>query len=88
MAHEVILSRGRPDGLSAQNILPAVVERLQNGEGPSVMVSLKIGPDPILAQVTRRAVIELGLAPGQSVHVILKSMAVARDHIATGSVQT
>ena len=88
MAHEVILSRDRPVGLSAQNILPAVVEGLQNGEGPSVMVSLKIGPDPILAQVTRRAVIELGLAPGQSVHVILKSMAVARDHIATGSVRT
>lgn len=84
MAHEVILSRERPVGLSAQNILPAVVEGLQDGEGPSVMVRLMIGPDPVLAQVTRRAVAELGLAPGQRVHLILKSMAVGRDQIAAG----
>ena len=84
MAHEVILSRDRPTGLSAQNILPALVTGLQDGEAPSVMVSLKIGPDPVLVQVTGRAVAELGLAPGQSVHLILKSMAVGRDQIAAG----
>ena len=84
MAHEVILSRHRPTGLSAQNILPAVIAGLHEGDGPAVMVHLAIGPDPVLARITRRAVAELGLAPGQTVHVILKSMSVARDHIAAG----
>ncbi len=85
MAHEVILSRARPTGLSAQNILPAVITSLQEGDGPAVMVHLVIGPDAVLARITRRSVAELGLAPGQTVHVILKSMAVARDHIAAGT---
>lgn len=87
MAHEVILSRDRPLGLSAQNILPATITGLQEGDGPAVMVQLAVGPEIILARVTRRAVADLELAPGQPVHVILKSMAVARDHIAAGLAQ-
>lgn len=84
MAHEVILARGRPVGLSAQNILPATVVDLLPGEGASVMVRLALGPDRILARVTRRAIAALGLGPGQDVHVILKSMAVTRDQIGAG----
>ena len=82
MAHEVILSRARPVGLSAQNILPATVSTLLPGEGPGVMVHLRLGPDEIVARITRRAALDLALGPGDSVHVILKSMSVARDHIA------
>ena len=85
MAHEVILSRGRPEGLSAQNILPAVILDLLPGEGASVMVQLGLGTDRILARITGRSVVELGLSPGQAVHVILKSMAVGRDQIAEGA---
>lgn len=82
MAHEVILARERPRGLSAQNILPATVTAIAGDDGPSVMVHLAIGPDPVLARITRRALNELGLAVGQTVHVVLKSMAVTRDDIA------
>lgn len=82
LAHEVILSRARPLGLSAQNILPATVTALHPGDGPGVMVHLAIGPDVILARITRRAASDLGLAQGDAVHVILKTMSVARDHIA------
>jgi molybdate transport system ATP-binding protein len=82
MAHEVILSRDRPVGLSAQNILPAIVRALVPGDGPAVTLRLVLGPDEILARITRRAAAELNLAPGDRVHVILKAMSVARDHIA------
>ncbi|MBL9052820.1 MAG: molybdenum ABC transporter ATP-binding protein [Tabrizicola sp.] len=82
MAHDVILARERPSGLSAQNILPATVTAIAGGEEPSVIVHLAIGPDPVLARITRRALTELGLATGQTVHVVLKSMAVSRDDIA------
>ena len=82
MAHEVILSRARPVGLSAQNILPGTVTAVQPGDGPGVMVHLRIGTDEIVARITRRAAAELGLVPGDSVHAVLKTMSVARDHIA------
>jgi molybdate transport system ATP-binding protein len=82
MAHEVILSRARPVGLSAQNILPATVTAVRAGDGPAVMVHLAVGPDVILARITRRAAAELALAPGDTAHAVLKAMSVARDHIA------
>jgi molybdate transport system ATP-binding protein len=82
MAHEVILSRERPVGLSAQNILPCNVTGIRGGEGPGVMVHLAVGGDEIVARITRRAAAQLALQPGDTAHAILKSMSVARDHIA------
>ena len=82
MAHDVILSRDRPIGLSAQNILPCTITALRPGEGPGVMVHLAVGEEEILARITRRAAADLGLAVGDRVHAVLKAMSVARDHIA------
>ena len=82
MAHDVILSRDRPIGLSAQNILPCTITALRPGEGPGIMVHLAVGEDEILARITRRAAADLGLAVGDRVHAVLKAMSVARDHIA------
>lgn len=84
LAHEVILARGRPEGLSAQNILPATVAAIRHGDGPAVMVDLALGPDRIIARITRRALNDLELQTGDRVHVILKAMSVARRQIATG----
>ncbi|WP_231714321.1 TOBE domain-containing protein [Paracoccus liaowanqingii] len=82
MAHDVILSRARPEGLSAQNILPVRVIDQRQGDGPAVMVRLAVGTDQLLARITRRAADQLALQPGEQTHAILKSMSVARDHIA------
>lgn len=82
LAHEVILSRARPEGLSAQNILAGTVTRIVPGAGPGVMVHVAVGNHEILARITRRAADQTGLAPGQAVHAILKSMSVARGHVA------
>ena len=82
MAHEVILSRARPEGLSAQNILAGRVTQIVTGKGPAVTVHVSIGADEILARITRRAAAQMQLAPGDDVHAILKSMSVARDHMA------
>ena len=87
-AHEVILSRGRPEGLSAQNILPATVLRITHGNGPGALVHLALGQDEIIARITQRAVAALGLQPGTPVHAILKSMSVARDDVATAAPET
>ncbi len=88
MAHEVILSRARPEGLSAQNILAGTVARIVAGQGPGIIVHVTVGENEILARITRRAAEQMRLTPGDPVHAILKSMSVARDHVApeaTGS---
>lgn len=82
MAHDVILARARPEGLSAQNILAGKVTRIVPGAGPGVIVHVGVGEDEILARITRRAADQLRLQPGDAVHAIIKSMSVARDHVA------
>lgn len=82
LAHEVILSRSRPQGLSAQNIIAGTVARIVPGPGPDVIVHIALGEEELLARITRRAADQLHLAAGDPVHAILKSMSVARDHLA------
>ncbi len=81
LAHEVILSRVRPEGLSAQNILAGTVARIVPGSGPGMIVHVAVGDQEILARITRRAAEQMRLHPGDNVHAILKSMSVARDHV-------
>jgi molybdate transport system ATP-binding protein len=80
-AQDVILARVRPEGLSALNILPATVSALHEGQGPGVLVRLDLGAEFLLARVTRRSALALGLAPGVGVHAVLKSVAVAQADI-------
>jgi molybdate transport system ATP-binding protein len=80
-AQDVILSRDRPVGLSALNILSARVAALHDGQGPGVLVRLEIGSDFLLARVTRRSALALALEPGVAVHAILKSVAVAQADV-------
>lgn len=87
LAHEVILSRDRPSGLSALNILPGTITRIHQGDGPGAVVHLAIGSEEILIRITRRACAALDLKTGDSAHAILKSMSVARDRIWTAPAQ-
>ncbi|NNU79435.1 molybdenum ABC transporter ATP-binding protein [Halovulum dunhuangense] len=80
-AQDVILSRGRPEGLSALNILPATVSEVRRGTGPGVMVQLRAGDDLILARITRRSADLLGIAPGMTCFCIVKSVAIARRNV-------
>lgn len=81
MAHEVILARARPEGLSAQNILAGTVAQIVQGKGPAVTVHVRVGNHEMLARITRRAAEQMALQPGDPVHAIVKSMSVARDHV-------
>lgn len=74
LAHEVILSRAAPTGLSALNVLPATVSRVQGG-----YVQLQVGQAQLLAQVTERSVAALALQPGTPCHAIIKSAAIVRS---------
>ncbi len=82
-AQDVMLSRTRPEGLSALNILPATVTALRLGDGPGALVQLQIGQDLLLARITRRSATALDLQPGTAVFAVLKAVAVAAADIGT-----
>jgi molybdate transport system ATP-binding protein len=80
-AHDVILSRGAPQGLSALNILPGTVAELRAGEGPGALVAIDTAAGRLLARITRRSAEALGIAPGATVHAVVKSVAVAPSDV-------
>jgi molybdate transport system ATP-binding protein len=77
-ARDVIIALARPDGLSALNVLPAIVTEIGATDAPFVDVRLQAGPDAILARITRRSLHVLRLEPGKAVFAVLKSAAIAR----------
>ncbi len=80
-ANDVLLSRARPTGLSALNILPATVARITEGLGPDKLVQLRVGDDLVLAQVTNRSAKALELTEGTACFAILKTVAVSQNDI-------
>ena len=80
-AQEVILSLDRPQGLSALNILPGTVQQIRSGSGPGAIVSVDTRAGRILARITQRSVAAMGLRPGQSCHVIIKTVAIAPQDV-------
>lgn len=82
-AQDVILSRSRPEGLSALNILQGHVSDIRLGPD-GAMIQIAIGPDHLLARITARSATALHLAPGQAIFAIVKSIAAAQTDIGTG----
>lgn len=82
LAQDVMLATHRPEGISALNILPAIVSDIRLGEGPGAIVSLRAGSETILARITRRSSRALSLAPGVPVFAVLKAVSVAQENIA------
>ena len=80
-AQDVMLAVQRPEGISALNILPATVVALRMGDGPGAMVQLRLGEDLLLARITRRSAMHLGLTVGSPVFAVLKTVAVAPGDI-------
>lgn len=83
-AQDVILSRNRPEGLSALNILTGTITEVRHGHGPGTMVTLTVGDARLAARITRRSAETLGLATGQTCHAIIKSVATAPEDVGTG----
>ncbi len=85
LAHEVILSREAPSGLSALNILPGNVENIRTGDGPGAMVSVATPAGRILARITQRSARALGLAEGSECYAVVKSVAIAPGDVGGGA---
>jgi molybdate transport system ATP-binding protein len=78
-AQDVMLSLSPPQGVSALNILPAIVTQMTTGQGPDALIQLGVGNERLLARVTHRSAASLGLVAGMPVYAIIKSVAVIRQ---------
>ena len=75
-ANDVSLCHNEPESSTILNIVPAIIEQIQDDAGPSALVRLQLGSDRIIARVTRRSVRELQLAEGEQLFAQIKSVAV------------
>lgn len=81
-AADVMLARGRPQGLSALNILPGQVESAVSA-GDTVLVRLATGAGPILSRITLRSARELDVRPGVDLTAIVKSLSHGPEDVGT-----
>lgn len=78
-ARDVLLASSRPEGLSAQNVLEGTVkEIIEEQETAFAEVFVAIGGQSVRARITRAAVAQMGLAPGQRVYAVLKAISFDR----------
>lgn len=85
LARDVILARDPPVGLSVRNALMGIVSRIDAGEDDTIDVQVDIGGPIVMAHITREALHELGLAPGRSVHVLVKAVSI-RGHVLSAGI--
>jgi molybdate transport system ATP-binding protein len=74
-ARDVSLTLERQSGTSILNILPVTVDDISLDDSAQVTVRLLAANVPILARVTRKSALELGLQPGLGVFAQVKSIA-------------
>ncbi|WP_413990393.1 molybdenum ABC transporter ATP-binding protein [Labrys okinawensis] len=74
---DVSLATKRPGGVSIRTMLPASVKAVEVDDGPIARVDLALdGGDILSAFITRNAVDELGLCPGDSVLAMIKAASI------------
>ena len=76
-ATDVTLALSKPRELSIRTALRGKVEAVSEPSGAVVMVEVRLaGGEMLAAAVTRKAVDELGLGPGDDVHCLVKSVSI------------
>ncbi len=75
-ARDVVLALNDPEHTSIQNHLLVTIERIECSQQEHCLVATRtLDHQLLLAQVTPRAVQQLGLQPGQRVYALIKSVA-------------
>jgi molybdate transport system ATP-binding protein len=80
-ARDVSIALERPRGLSVQNVLEATIVELTEEFGAIVDVELRVGATPLIARITRKAAVELSLAPGKRVYALVKAVSIDRRSV-------
>ncbi|MGH8686537.1 MAG: molybdenum ABC transporter ATP-binding protein [Burkholderiales bacterium] len=80
-ARDVALALSRPMDASFLNVLAGTVTAVGEDAGASVDVQLAVGGTPVIARITRKSCMALGLAPGKSVYALVKAVAIDRHSV-------
>jgi molybdate transport system ATP-binding protein len=80
-ARDVALAAEPPRAASFQNVLPGTVAAIGADFGALVEVTVSLGATAIVARVTRKAVSDLGLAPGRPVFALVKAVSIDRHAV-------
>jgi molybdate transport system ATP-binding protein len=80
-ARDVSLALAAPSGISIRNVLAGAVAALRPEEGPSLDVELDLGGTALIARITRKSALELGLKPGLPVFALVKSVSIDRRSV-------
>jgi len=83
-ANDVSICRERPAATTIMNILPATVESIFGDGEATELVQLAVGGASILARITRRSCLQLGIRPGEAVLAQIKSVAVKKAPASRG----
>jgi molybdate transport system ATP-binding protein len=75
-ARDVMLARVHPQEVSALNVLPARIEELRAADGCHADVRIAVGAARLVARLTRRSAVGLGLVSGMPVFAVVKSVAI------------
>lgn len=78
LARDVSLALAPHDDSSILNRLPVEVVEINGADEAMAFIRLKAGGEYLIAQVTRRSVAHLQLAPGKAVWAQIKSVAIVR----------
>jgi molybdate transport system ATP-binding protein len=78
-ARDVVIASRRPSHLSIRNVLDATLTRIDVDSTIYAELSLAVGAQALRARITREAVAELELEPGQAVYALIKSIAFDDD---------
>lgn len=74
-ARDVTLATHRPHGLSIRNVLQGTVGSIEDRGGAIVEVHVQVTGRELLARISRQALDEMQLKPGQTVYALIKAIA-------------
>ncbi|MEZ5501745.1 MAG: molybdenum ABC transporter ATP-binding protein [Halioglobus sp.] len=78
-ARDVSVCRERPLDSSILNILPVTISEIENTESARLLLRMSLGSQFLLARVTRKSVVQLGLRVGENVYAQIKSAALLME---------
>lgn len=76
-ARDVMLATAEPHNISALNILHGTVVEISEAGPSSVNVTLDVKGCAVLARVTRKSAVALGLVPGLAAYAVVKAVSVS-----------
>ncbi|HEY9092716.1 molybdenum ABC transporter ATP-binding protein [Parasphingorhabdus sp.] len=80
-AGDIMLALSPHEGLSALNVLPAVIREIGEIKGPSIDIGLDCGGEMLTARLTRASADKLKLRPGAEIYAVIKSIAFDNENL-------